>query len=278
MDQSTKLILVISIIVIMTIVILKPFERFTNSIGEEDMNTSINSDALTNPERDYVKYLIDTVLENVNKNYNRKFVLGSLEGVERIPNQDGTDRYIIKCFIYTTNEFVNRKFVFDLSVDKEKKFIDINRIYLGSSQNPILERSQLSERGTLLFKPKSNINLVSAEQNISTLDSSKFTVNSKIKNYTTSPKERVSDYRHPELDLIKNTFPCRIVHHLWDTASLMKVECPNEKKKCLGPYSGTRPPVKTPEYNPTLFEGRSVLYHDLFDKAQDSASRPVGIG
>ena len=58
----------------------------------------------------------------------------------------------------------------------------------------------------------------------------------------------------------------------------MKVECPDTKKNCQGPYSGTRPPMKVPEFNPTIFEGNSSIYHDLFDLAQDSASRPVGIG
>ena len=53
---------------------------------------------------------------------------------------------------------------------------------------------------------------------------------------------------------------------------------PDIKKKCVGPYSGTRPPFKVPEFNPTIFEGDSSLYHNMFDMAQDAASRPVGIG
>lgn len=262
----------------MTILILKPLERFNNynnTVREE--GTVVNSDALTSAERDYAKYLVDIVLENVNKNYSRKFVLGNLEGVEVIPLKNNTERYLIKCFIYTTTEYTNKKFVFDLSVDKEGGFIDINRIYLGFSQKPVLERVPLSERGSLLYKPESNLNNIIAYMDTA-LENSDFVENPEIKNYATNPKERVSDYTLPETNLIENVFPCRIVHHKWDTVSLMKVECPDKEKKCIGPYSGTRAPFKVPQYNPTLFEGKSSLYHNLFDKAKDSASRPVGIG
>ena len=154
MDQSTMLVLVISLIIIFTIIILKPLERFSNFspfMGFHE-DTVVNSNALSTPERDYAKYLVDVVLENVNKNYNRHFVLGNLEGVEILPLQDGREIYLIKCFIYTTNEFTNRKFVFDLKVDKNLGVIDINRIYLGSSQHPIMER-KCHERGSELYKP-----------------------------------------------------------------------------------------------------------------------------
>ena len=78
--------------------------------------------------------------------------LGNLEGVEKMPLKDGGERYLIKCFIYTTNDYTNRKFVFDLKVNKEDGFIDINRIYFGNSQNPVLERVPISERGSLLYR------------------------------------------------------------------------------------------------------------------------------
>ena len=54
----------------------------------------------------------------------------------------------------------------------------------------------------------------------------------------------------------------------------MKVECPDEKKGCFGPYSGTRPPFKVPQYNPTLFEGKQSgagVYDKMFDLAEDAA-------
>ena len=280
MDQSIMLVLVISLIVIMTVVILKPLERFNNvnnKVREE--GTVVNSDALPGAERDFAKYLVDIVLENVNKNYNRHFVLGNLEGIEKMPLKDGNgSRYLIKCFIYTTNDYTNRKFVFDLNVNKADGVINVNRVYFGDSQNPVIERVPVSERGSVLFKPNSNLNNVEANDNSSSLDSGTFIENSEVKNYATNPIERVSDLRHPEVDLIGNVFPCRIVHHEWDTASLMKVDCPDERKNCKGPYSGTRPPMKVPQFNPTIFEGNSSIYHDLFDLSQDAASRPVGIG
>lgn len=283
MDQSTMLVLVISLIIIFTIIILKPLERFSNfrnsTMFHED--TVVNSNALSTPERDYAKYLVDVVLENVNKNYNRHFVLGNLEGVEILPLQDGREKYLIKCFIYTTNEFTNRKFVFDLIVDKNLGVIDINTIYLGSSQSPVMERNGASERGSELYKPLSNPNNLLENVNKTNLDYVDFVSDKEIKNYATDPKERVSDILQNETNLVQNVFPCRIVHHNWDTSSLMKVECPDEKKECFGPYSGTRPPFKVPQYNPTLFEGKQSgagVYDKMFDLAEDAASRPVGIG
>lgn len=279
MNQSVMLVLVISLIIIITIVVLKPLEKYNNYNNKVVLEgTTTNSDALFTGDRDFVKHIVEIILDNINKNYNRKFVLGNLEGIQVLPNNDGTDRYIVKCFIYNTNNYVNRKFVFDFKLDMANGFIDINRIYFGSSQNPVLERSPISGRGSTLYKPKNNLKNMIENVSETELHNSDFVKDPEVKNFSTDPKERVSDIKNPLEEVIPNVFPCRIVHHLWDSVGLMKVECPDLKKKCLGPYSGTRPPFKVPEFNPTIFEGDSSLYHDMFDMAQDAASRPVGIG
>ena len=109
--------------------------------------------ALPNDETEYVKFLIQNIVENVNQKYSKKLSLGDVEQVEKQNVKNGI-RYQVIIFINNDKLFDTKKYVFDF-VLTDKAVIVVRDIKSGASQNMVLERVPYSERGSTLYKPKS---------------------------------------------------------------------------------------------------------------------------
>lgn len=251
--------LILALVVIAAIIIItkKKKEKF-NPIREVLVNEN---------EKTLINYIVDTILEDLNKNYNKKYVRGNLESAERKVNENSVD-YIVKIFLYNTSDYTNQKYVFDFVLANDN-VIKINNIREGDSQNPIFIYNSASGRESQVYKTdqKDFIPSKTDTDHFSKVTSTNIKVPILERNKTILPSD--------ELENKKNTFPCRIVHFEWNRDSLLKQNC--EKTKCFGNYNGASKPWIIPTYNPTLFNDETEESHWLFDLSSDSASRPIGV-
>lgn len=200
--------------------------------------------------------LIDTILLYINTTYDKKLVRGELDRVEKSINEHSIN-YKINIFIYNTEKYTNKKIVFDISYINYK--IIINNISNGNSRDVLYEeRNAHTSRGTVLYKPKVNIDNVLP---ISTLKNNYVNINY---NSTVKPQDDKNKWilpiDAPVIDIPKK-YPL-----LWDSFGIS-----NENyKKCQ--YKS----LIQPKFIVSNFTQRNDVYDWLFDPAQDSASRPIG--
>ena len=277
--------LLITVLVILTgIYIIFNKELFTNSNKNSQQNNNkkrnnlVTMYTITNDEREYVKFLIQNIVENVNKRYSKKLSLGNIEQVEKQSVKSGT-RYNVIIFINNDTQFDTKKYVFDF-VLTDKATIVVRDIKLGASQNFVLERVPYSERGSTLFKPKSkkhpkyppvetSLEYSKVDKQVKK-DSKKAPVDPLLRNKTILPCEA----KYLE-EINYRPFPCRKIDVVWDKQACSPIECAN--RDTCGEFHGRVKGKVFPNFNPTLFTGDSESNHWLFDLGADSASRPIGV-
>ena len=276
--------LLISVLVILTgIYIIFNKELFTGNNNIENTNDTKRLDlvsmyTISNDETEYVKFLIQNIIENINQKYSKKLSLGNLEQVEKSQVKSGTKYYVI-IFINNDNKFNTRKYVFDFILT-DKATIVLRNITMGDSQNFVLERVPYSERGSTLYKPKSK-KAPKLARSETKLEYSK--VNKKVsdesRNDAIDPLLRSKTILPTEGEYLNSInyrpFPCRKIDVVWDQKACSPIECAN--KDTCGEYHGRVQGKVFPNFNPTIFNGDSNDNHWLFDLGADSASRPIGV-
>lgn len=278
--------LLISVIVILTgLYIIFNKELFTNNNGNNSNNkknekTGVKATmhSITNDETEYVKFLIQNIVENVNQKYSKKLSLGDVEQVEKQNVKNGI-RYQVIIFINNDKLFDTKKYVFDF-VLTDKAVIVVRDIKLGASQNMVLERVPYSGRGSTLYKPKS-----SKQPKFSNVETSLEYTNVDKKIRAESRKKPVDPLTRSETilpteaeylrDINYRPFPARKIDVVWDQKACSPIECGN--KDTAGEYHGRVQGKIFPNFNPTIFNGDSKNNHWLFDLGADSASRPIGV-
>ena len=277
--------LLISVLVILTgLYIIFNKELFTNQNGKNNNNkkeklvVKATMHSITADEKEYVKFLIQNIVENVNQKYSKKLSLGDVEQVEKQNLKSGI-RYNVIIFINNDKQFDTKKYVFDF-VLTDKATIVVRDIKLGGSQNFVLERVPYSERGSTLYKPKSKKQPGFAKDETSleyTAVDKKVKADSRKK--PVDPLTRSKTILPTEAEYLENInyrpFPARKIDVVWDQQACSPIECGN--RDTAGEYHGRVKGKVFPNFNPTLFNGDSKHNHWLFDLGADSSSRPVGV-
>ena len=274
--------LLITLLVVLTAIhIIYNVELFSNNNKKKAKSKNlVTMNTITNDESEYVKFLIQNILESLNKKYAKKLSLGTLEEVQKSKNSNGVE-YKVIMFIYNDIDFNTRKYKFEFVLDN-KSVILVKNIERADSVNKVLEYVPISERNSTLYKPVS--------KNVPELSNS----STELEYHELSPCEKKEECREKEAlsPLERNKtilpteaeylsginyrpFPARKIDVVWDKQSLSPIECENPDTK--GEYHGRVQAKVYPNFNPTLFNGDSNDNHWLFDLGADSASRPIGV-
>lgn len=200
--------------------------------------------------------LIDTLLLYINTTYNKKLVRGELDRVEKNINDDNIN-YKINIFIYNNDKYTTKKIEFDISYSNHK--IIINNISNGKSRDILVEeRDAYTSRGTILYKPRVNIDKVVPN---STLKNNHANINY---NSTIKPQDDKNKWILP-IDAPVIELPKK-EQLLWDSFGISNENYNKCKDKGL----------IQPKFIVSNFTQRNYIYDWLFDPAQDSSSRPIG--
>lgn len=232
----------------------------------------ISPDVIDDTTKYEVESIVDIILADINKKFNKDLLRGAIDRVEKTIEDDGT-KYTINIFVYNNQKKTNRKTEFNVTIRDDTVFID--SIRNGISRKVLNEeRAGISERGSLLHKFPYNIDLIEPND-IKTIDYTDFNI------LETQEKmvDRNSWILPKEAEFLdkKKPFPCRIVYNIWDKTG---VEIVKEDKDCeCGLSHATKYFDRVPNFhisNYTNCDSHSDN-HWLFDPSQDSASRPVGV-
>ena len=274
--------ILITILVILTgIFIIFNKELFTNNNNKDKSEPELQTmHTLTNDEVEFVKFLVQNILEKLNQKYARNLSLGSLEEVEKSkPQSVENTNYKVTLFINNNKKFNTQKYVFKF-VLSDSGTILVTDIKIAGSLNYVMEKVPISERNSTLYKPESNLPPQASDSETNLLYK---TVNKEItkdtNNKAIDPLERNKTILPKEAEYLKNInyrpFPARKIDFIWDKKACSPIECPNKDTK--GEFHGRVQGKIYPNYNPTIFLGDSVESDWLFDLGADSASRPIGV-
>lgn len=225
-------------------------------------------DTLSSVTKEEVNLIIDSLLKNINERYGKNLVRGNIYRIEK-ELEDNKIHYKINIFINNKDKFTNKKVLFDVSFDG--KHIIVNSIKSGVSRDILaIERDAIPGRGSIILKPKVDITKVMKNMSLKN-DSSpvdfKETKNKLVdRNSWILPNNKLSHNR--------NSFPNRKAKHEWDCFGVSKVPSGG-----CGVNHSSHNFRQLPNFiiSNYAIEDDSDLYNWLFDPAQDSASRPVGV-
>lgn len=256
--MNTFIIFILSIIIIFFVITKKEyFINNSNKIVKEssDHGKTISDDNKNGNNKVFIKYILEMVIENINKKFNKSYKLLEIERVTIIYKKDNSIVFHINSLL--TNNYLNSKYLFKILYDGKNniKLLDLSigvsepseRLYNSGSGKGTNDGS---ERNSLLFKPVYNLN------NLNKYKDKKLSESYEIKNYKNIKipiLNRIKDILPIGAYKTKQTFPCRIVHHEWDENGVMDAN--NEESKCYGLYSGTTKSPLEPFYHPSQLEG-----------------------
>ena len=238
-------------------------------------------DTIDNVTREECYLIVNFILNYLNNKYNKRLVAGNIDRIEKTLIKNGTN-YKINMFINNQNKFSYKKIMFDVTTIKNK--IIVNSIQNGISHGGFLseEREPISSRGSLVYKPKINIDKVKPNNDTPTFPLSN---NLKIKYSRESNKDEdmfsIKD-RHNwilDKDAIKHKdeagYPQNLTSYVWDKNG---VEYVYKTDDGIGQNNSYQKMNRVPNFIVSNFVLDDTDYQWLFDKAQDSASRPIGVG
>ena len=195
------LLTVVVLLLILSLVFFKNREQFT----------SYSIDAMEPGLKQEVEQILNLVIKDINKNYNKELIVGAVDRVEKTMNENSIN-YVINVFIYNKRNFTNtnRKVTFNIDINDSE--IIVNKIERGFSRDiPNVQRGGISARGATLYKPKSDVsNLEGTESSELEFSDVKFT--------ETSNKmvDRKSVIFPKELTNNNLIIPTRKLIHVWD--------------------------------------------------------------
>jgi hypothetical protein len=259
-----KLIISLLIIVLVVCVLLL--------VRNKEQFISLSIDAMEPNLKQEVETILNLVVTDINKNYNKELYVGSIDRVEKTVIEEGIN-YIVNVFIYNKRNFTNtnRKVTFDIDInDKE---IIVNKITRGFSRDiPQVQRGGISSRGSTLYKASSDISKLESSQ-------SKILDHSEV-DYPETNKKMVNRNAWiipKELSRNNLIIPTRKILHVWDCSG---VEVTSDNMKDVPILNhGMKPINNIPCFNKYNFESKQENSNNswLFDLASDSSSRPIGV-
>lgn len=262
------------VILVVSVVILAASKYWMEPVENFELYTV---DTLSETDLTYLKYILNSIIEKLNKKINKSLVLIGIDRVQKISVKDGIE-YTVTFYTLNkknrhddNNNLIYAKFI--LSGQE----VRVQELRMGHSQEFVLPRVPVSARGSTLYKPPQGKNVKGAID-LSDLD---FTAVPEMTGETVSALELNSNIPHPEEVALKKKkytpFASRKNHVKWDTNGVSVMDC--KLPDINGSYHGRVAPKIVPNFTPSLFQSRNTDqdYYWMFDLKQDAASRPVGV-
>jgi len=228
---------------------------------------SMPVDTIDSVSKRECELLIDAVLTNINDKFKKNLVRGNLDRVEKtfVESVESNDsiNYKINVFIYNPEKYVNRKLLFDITFNN--KNIILNSIKNGVSREVLgIERDAVDSRGSILYKPKVDIEKVQK-------------YNDHKNNYSLVDFEETYDKHDKTIN--RTSWILNSDAELYDNeTNVIKSEYVKIDWDCFGvPTNESRVIRRTPQFIKSNYNEKNELYDWLFNPATDSASRPIGI-
>lgn len=239
---------------------------------------TLTSNTIDNTKLDFIKYLVNKILESLNNRYSKSLELGEFEKMEMVELGEGKTHYNIKYYINNRASYSNRKYTFDFIFNEKDESIVVNSIKGGYSVNNLLERSPISERDSTLYKPRELV-VPKGNKNTTSLDNTSFQPLSENETKV-SPLEKAKPLIYKEEGELRSLnytpFPSRKIDVIWNCYGISNAENVDSGREGL--YHGRVTPKIFPTFHPSQFVKQDKEYDWLFDLKADSSSRPVGIG
>lgn len=229
---------------------------------ENEKFISYSVDTLDSVTKHECYLIIDTILDDINTKYKKRLVRGEIERVEKTFVNKNTLNYKINIFIYNLDKHTNQKILFDITYDSET--IVINSINNGISRDILnIERDAIPERGSILYKPKVNMDLVQK--------------NNDLKNNHTIVDFAETRDKHQNRTkwILDNDALLFDNKKAVDVSSNIKLQW-----DCFGIPTNDKESKQLrniPNFVISNYTEKNDLYNWLFDPSRDSASRPIGI-
>jgi len=266
------------VILLVSVVILVASRYWIEPSTQENFEL-YTADTINTIDMTYIKYLINNILESLNKKVNKDLILLGLDRVNKILLEEGEGiEYTVSFYALNkkdrhddNNYLIHSKFVL---VNKE---VRVSELRMGHSQEYVHPRVPVSGRGSTLYKPKQG-DKVEGNPDGSSLEKSDIVA--EMTGETVSALELNKDIPLKEaVELEKKNytpFASRKNQFKWDTYGVNIMD--DKKPDINGSYHGRAAPKIVPNYTPSLFQSRNTDkdYYWLFDLKQDSASRPIG--
>jgi hypothetical protein len=231
---------------------------------EHEQFVSMPVDTIDSVSKHECYLLVDSVLNNINNKFKKNFIRGNLDRVEKTNDElNNSINYKINIFIYNPDKNSNRKILFDITYDN--KNIVLNSMKNGVSSEVLsLERDAVDSRGSIVYKPKVNIDKVmkynTLKNNFSFIDFKE----TSDKHY--SDISRTSWILTPDAEMYdneNNVIKSEYIKIDWDCFGI-----PTNEEKVIR---------HTPNFIKSNYTEKNDMYDWLFNTASDSASRPIGI-
>lgn len=223
---------------------------------------SIPVDTIDSVSKHECYLIIDTILNNIYKTYKKYLIRGNIDRIEKTFDEvNNAINYKINVFIYNPNKDTNKKIEFDVTYDN--KNIILNSIKSGISREVLsIERDAVDERGSIVFKPKVNMDKVK-----------------KNSNYITNKKIDYPENKNKEKYIHSNKIILPLEDEKYDNDECV-INSENQKQywDCFGISTNDKRIIRnTPKFIVSNFITKNDTYNWLFDPSQDSGSRPAGI-
>lgn len=250
-------------------------EETGNNFVSNDLSDMNQENILPLDKRNQIDELIDEILLQINQNFKKHLIRVNIERVEEKALEDNTIYFKVFVFVFNWEKESNAKLLIEFSLDQAKKIKVFKVNVVGGRPAVLTSRGGVSTRDEEVGKYKQKVDMNKVEYTTdSTLDKHSFNVaETSVKmvdrNETILNKERIK---------VGNisTFPERRVLPKWDCNGVNYTD--SVKKDSLnGLNHGTRPFTYAPKFMKHNFETCIGDYVWLFDKATDTASRPVGV-
>jgi len=274
---NTVILLIFVIVCLAVLVFFKHKENFNNQLENlvtDNLKTKEIIDVQDIVYRDFMNTLVDQLLSELNRLYNKSLIRVNLERVEKTVGET-RDSYVVFAFVLNSGKNSVAKLKLEFDVDKQDHVLVKTVDVMGSRPSIFKNRSGLSVRFPVNVKTEVDVdNLMAANLFYPPLESS--TINFKEtghkmvdRNKYILPKERE---RIGDID----TFPSKNVLGVWDNYG---VEITEEGDRKLGGLNhGTRQFSLVPQFFKNNFESCIGNYLWLFDTAEGVISRPIGVG
>jgi len=281
--NSTIILSVITLVIIILFLNFKEHFSSLISVQEQEIDaTGFLTDDISNMEvfetvtddlQQEVEDMVDEILNGFNKNYNKKLIRVNIERVQKTYEED-KQKYEVYVFVFNYNKKSNVKVLLEFTLDNDS-FISVNKVeVLGSRESIIANRGGLSSRDTLNLKKPVDMDKVSGISE-EPIEYSRFN----IAETTNKMVDRNKWIYNKDREVIgdKLTFPSRDVLPEWDMngVNFVKSMTPGSPG---GINYGHRKAVLEPNFYKQNFEACIGEYLWLFDKKEDVASKPLGVG
>jgi hypothetical protein len=224
---------------------LPPQERKTSKCGTYVLNT-IDHDVLSIKKSDYLKKIVEKLVDELNRKTELKFKFLEFEHViEQIFN-DGSKRFIIDFLIHETENYYNKRLILDLIVSNNEGII----------KNLVIGNGRKEEIDVMKVQHYNFDHKIISDDNLKFNNIIKGMTDSKLDFGTTDLKNtmgRVRDFKswvEPKNFEVgeKKTWPCREQSGWWDENGVNYSQIPSDN--CKGINTSFTPTLKVAQFRP----------------------------